>query len=67
MTEAATPLSRLPEATRAAVRALLLAELTAAVRRARTAGCPPEALTAAFEARRRSVEEGDSGLPGSGR
>ncbi|MDX3195707.1 hypothetical protein PV458_45530 [Streptomyces sp. MN03-5084-2B] len=52
------PSSRLPEATRAAVRALLLAELTAAGRRARAAGCSPEALTAVFEARRRSVEDG---------
>ncbi|MDQ7807831.1 hypothetical protein Q5425_29195 [Amycolatopsis sp. A133] len=56
MTEA--PLSRLPEQTRAAVRALLLAELTAAVTRARAAGCPAEVLTAVFEARRRSVEPG---------
>jgi hypothetical protein len=49
---------RLPEATRAAVRALLLAELTAAGRRATAAGCAPEVLTAVFEARRRSVEDG---------
>ncbi|MFB9688883.1 hypothetical protein [Amycolatopsis plumensis] len=52
------PCSRLPEATRAAVRALLLAELTAAGRRVRAAGCSPEALTAVFEARRRAVEDG---------
>ncbi|MEV6447792.1 hypothetical protein [Amycolatopsis sp. NPDC051716] len=52
------PCSRLPEATRAAVRALLLAELTAAGRRATAAGCAPEVLTAVFEARRRSVEDG---------
>ena len=52
------PFSRLPETTRAAVRALLLAELTAAGRRARAAGCSPEVLTAVFEARRRSVENG---------
>ncbi|WP_410645441.1 hypothetical protein [Amycolatopsis sp. lyj-346] len=52
------PLPRLPEATRAAVRAVLLAELTAAGRRARAAGCTPEALTALFEARRRSLENG---------
>ncbi|WP_167455318.1 hypothetical protein [Amycolatopsis kentuckyensis] len=52
------PCSRLPEATRAAVRALLLAELTAAGHRARAAGCTPEALTAVFEARRRSIEDG---------
>ncbi|MEU4249298.1 hypothetical protein AB0F15_17995 [Amycolatopsis sp. NPDC026612] len=58
MTEGAAPLSRLPEATRTAVRALLLAELTAAGRRARAAGCPPELLTSVFEARRRSVDPG---------
>ncbi|WP_410613416.1 hypothetical protein [Amycolatopsis sp. lyj-109] len=52
------PCSRLPEATRAAVRAALLAELTAAGRRARAAGCAPEVLTAVFEARRRSLEDG---------
>ncbi|WP_206790519.1 hypothetical protein [Amycolatopsis sp. MtRt-6] len=52
------PLPRLPEATRAAVRALLLAELTAAGRRARAAGCPPDVLTALFEARSRSLEDG---------
>jgi hypothetical protein len=49
------------------VRALLLAELTAAVRRARAAGCPPETLTAAVEARRRSIEDGGAGFPGWGR
>lgn len=58
MTDAAAPLSTLPEATRAAVRALLLAELTAAGRRARAAGCPPEVLMALFEARGRSLEDG---------
>lgn len=58
MTDAASPLSRLPEPTRTAVRALLLAELTAAGRRARAAGCPVEVLTAVFEARCRLVEEG---------
>ncbi|HET6709065.1 hypothetical protein [Amycolatopsis sp.] len=52
------PLPRLPEATRAAVRALLQAELTAAGRRLRAAGCPPEVLTALFEARSRSLEDG---------
>jgi hypothetical protein len=58
VTDAAAPFSRLPEPIRAAVRAVLLAELTAAGRRARAAGCSPEALTAVFEARRRSVEDG---------
>lgn len=56
MTEAPASLSRLPEATRASVRALLLAELTAAAERARAAGCPPEALTALSEARSRSLQ-----------
>ncbi|MEU0532028.1 hypothetical protein [Amycolatopsis tolypomycina] len=58
MTDAAAPLSTLPEATRAAVRALLLAELTAAGRRARAAGCPPDVLTSVFDARSRSLEDG---------
>jgi len=58
VTEPSAPCTRLPHATRAAVRALLLAELTAAGHRARAAGCTPEVLTAVFEARRRSIEDG---------
>jgi hypothetical protein len=49
------------------VHALLLAELTAAAERARAAGCPPETLTAAVEARRRSIEDGGPGFPDLGR
>ena len=55
MTEPAAPRTRLPHATRTAVRALLLAELAAAGRRARAAGCPPEVLAAVFDARRKSA------------
>jgi hypothetical protein len=49
---------RLPDATRAAMREVLLAELTAAGARARMAGCPPEVLAAVFDARRRAVVDG---------
>ncbi|MEV4058163.1 hypothetical protein AB0J55_43745 [Amycolatopsis sp. NPDC049688] len=66
MTEAAAPLSRLPEPARAAVRAVLLAELTAAAERARAAGCPGEKLAAAIEARCRRVGE-DGRAAASGR
>ncbi|MFI5588497.1 hypothetical protein ACIA5G_25825 [Amycolatopsis sp. NPDC051758] len=52
MTEASAPLSRLTDAARAAVQALLLTELTTAWTRARAAGCPPALLTEVFEARR---------------
>ena len=62
MTEPAAPRTRLPHATRTAVRAFLLAELVAAVTRARAAGCPPEVLAALFDARRRSAA-GDSWGP----
>ncbi|MEU5260577.1 hypothetical protein [Amycolatopsis sp. NPDC021455] len=56
MTEpAAAPRTRLPPATRTAVHAFLLAELVAAGKRARAAGCPPEVLAALFDARRRSA------------
>jgi hypothetical protein len=55
VTEPAAPRTRLPHATRAAVRALLLAELVAAGTRARAAGCPPEVLAAIFDARRKSA------------
>ncbi|WP_033262527.1 hypothetical protein [Amycolatopsis vancoresmycina] len=61
MTEAAAPPSRLPEPARAAVRAVLLAELTAAAARARAAGCPGETLVAALEARCRRVGEAGRG------
>ncbi|WP_103348090.1 hypothetical protein [Amycolatopsis sp. CA-128772] len=57
MTEAAAPPARLPEPARAAVREVLLAELTAAAARARAAGCSPETLAAVFEGRRRRVGE----------
>jgi hypothetical protein len=59
VTESTAPLTRLPDAARAAVRALLQAELAAAERRARAAGCPPEVLAELFDARRWSaVEDG---------
>ncbi|MEQ0561012.1 hypothetical protein ABJI51_18155 [Amycolatopsis sp. NEAU-NG30] len=58
MSEPAAPLMRLPDATRAAVHAVLLAELTAAGARARVAGWPPEVLAAVFDARRRVVVDG---------
>ncbi|MEV6872038.1 hypothetical protein [Amycolatopsis sp. NPDC051128] len=57
MTESSAPLTRLPDAARTAVRALLLAELAAAGRRARAAGCPPEVLAELFDARRRLAAE----------
>ncbi|UOX89844.1 hypothetical protein MUY14_04175 [Amycolatopsis sp. FBCC-B4732] len=56
MTETA-PLRRIPDPARAAIRALLLAELTAAHRRVEAAGCPPEVLTRVFEARRSWLTE----------
>ncbi|WP_290056131.1 hypothetical protein [Amycolatopsis solani] len=65
MTEAA-PLRRIPDAARAAMRAVLLAELTAARRRAQAAGCSPEVLTRVFEARRsRLAEDGRAAPPKS--
>ncbi|RSM42709.1 hypothetical protein DMA12_21050 [Amycolatopsis balhimycina DSM 5908] len=68
MTEPAAPRTRLPHATRAAVRALLLAELVAAGMRARAAGCPPEVLAAVFDARRRSAAgDGRAGEPAGDR
>jgi hypothetical protein len=51
VTEASAPLSRLTDAARAAVQALLLTELTTAWSRARAAGCPPALLAEVFEAR----------------
>jgi hypothetical protein len=48
---------RLPDAVRAAVRALLLAELAAAGRRAQAAGCSPEVLAELFETRRCSAAD----------
>jgi len=57
VTESAAPLTRLPDAVRTAVRALLLAELAAAGRRARAAGCPPETLAELFDGRRRLAAE----------
>ncbi|WP_329044592.1 hypothetical protein OG738_25370 [Amycolatopsis sp. NBC_01488] len=58
---------RLPHATRAAVRAVLLAELVSAEIRTRAAGCSPEALFDVLSVRLRTVAEdgepaGDAGL-----
>jgi hypothetical protein len=53
---------RIPHPTRAAVRAVLLAELASAGRRARAAGCPPEVLVDILEARLQSAaEDGEGG------
>jgi hypothetical protein len=51
MTGSVVPPTRLPAAARAEVRALLLAELTAAGSRARAAGCPPNVLFDVLDAR----------------
>lgn len=58
----AVPPMRLPHATRAAVRAVLLAELLSAGTRARAAGCPPDVLFDVLDVRLRSaVEESRDG------
>jgi hypothetical protein len=57
VTESAAPLRKLPAGTRTAVRALLLAELVAAGRRAQAAGCPSEVLAELFETRRCSAAD----------
>lgn len=58
----AVPPMRIPHPTRAAVRAVLLAELASAGRRARAAGCPPEVLVDILEARLQSAaEDGEGG------
>ena len=64
MAGSAVPPTRLPRATRVAVREVLLAELVSAETRARAAGCPPDVLFEALDARlRAAVEEGrDAGL-----
>ena len=64
MAGSAVPPTRLPRATRVAVREVLLAELISAETRARAAGCPREVLFEALDARlRAAVEEGrDAGL-----
>lgn len=62
MAGSAVPPMRLPDATRVAVRAVLLAELVSAGTRARAAGCPPEVLFDVLDARLRSAaEEGRGG------
>ncbi|WP_370965911.1 hypothetical protein [Amycolatopsis sp. cg9] len=62
MTEAA-PLRRIPDPARAAIRALLLAELTAARRRWQAAGCPPDVLARVLEARRNWLAEAGRTAP----
>ena len=62
MAGSAVPPMRLPHTTRAAVHAVLLAELLSAGTRARSAGCPPEVLSDVLEARLRSAaEDGEGG------
>jgi hypothetical protein len=61
VTEASAPFSRLTDAARAAVQALLLTELTTAWTRAKAAGCPPALLTEVFEARRCPPDGDDRG------
>ncbi len=58
MAAAAVPPTRLPHATRVAVREVLLAELLSAGTRARAMGCPPETLFDILNARLRSAAEG---------
>ncbi|WP_410673298.1 hypothetical protein [Amycolatopsis sp. cmx-4-68] len=57
MTGSVVPPTRLSAAARAEVRALLLAELTAAGTRARAAGCPPDVLFDVLDARMCAVAE----------
>jgi hypothetical protein len=57
---------RLPDATRSALRELLLAELAGAGTRARDAGCPPEVLAEVFEVRLKSAAEGAEDAVGPG-
>ncbi|MGW5719403.1 hypothetical protein ACWEVP_24755 [Amycolatopsis sp. NPDC003865] len=57
MAGSAVPPTRLAERTRAAVRAVLLAELRSAGTRARAAGCPPETLFEVLDARLGSAAE----------
>ncbi|MGW4526632.1 hypothetical protein [Amycolatopsis sp. NPDC004378] len=62
MAGSAVPPVRLPRATRAAVRAVLLAELTSAGMRARAAGCPPDVLFDVLGARLGlAAEDGQDG------
>ncbi|GLY39277.1 hypothetical protein Amsp01_053010 [Amycolatopsis sp. NBRC 101858] len=57
MAGSAVPPTRLPRATRVAVREVLLAELVSAETRARAAGCPPEVLFEELDARLRTAVE----------
>ncbi|WIY01858.1 hypothetical protein QRX60_48970 [Amycolatopsis mongoliensis] len=67
MAGSAVPPVRLPHTTRAAVRAVLLAELASAGTRARAAGCPPEVLFDILDARLHSAaDDGDGGCRGAG-
>ncbi|MEU8632238.1 hypothetical protein AB0C38_08730 [Amycolatopsis sp. NPDC048633] len=58
MAGSAVPPTRLPQATRADVRAVLLAELVSVETRAGAAGCPPEVLFDVLDARLRSAAAG---------
>ncbi|MEU0788724.1 hypothetical protein ABZ342_01580 [Amycolatopsis sp. NPDC005961] len=62
MAASAVPPTRLPQATRVAIREVLLAELLSARTRARAAGCPPEVLFDALDARLRSAATEDCGV-----
>jgi len=64
----AVPPTRLAARTRAAVRAVLLAELSSAGSRARAAGCPPETLFEVLDARLcAAAEEVTAGRPAAAR
>jgi hypothetical protein len=58
---------RLPDATRSALRELLLAELAGAGTRARDAGCPPEVLAEVLDVRLSSAAEAAPEPAGPGR
>ncbi|WP_155545921.1 hypothetical protein [Amycolatopsis camponoti] len=66
MAASAVPPTRLPQATRVAIREVLLAELLSARTRARAAGCPPEILFDALDARLRSAATEDRGVSCAG-